>query len=480
MSQRWPSLRRTWTAGAICVLLAGGGASTVGTARGSAGSGRRSLPAGHVPAWVARYTFKSGRDASGVAVAVSPDGKTVYVLAGSDRSVMLGGDRVAHYVTAAYEASTGAKIWVAPYLTSKGSYSAYGIAVSPDGTRIYVTGDDGAGDAATVAYRATNGAEVWVARSDQMSVVGHGSSAAGSVGVSSGVIAVSPDGAKIFILGYGSKASGAPLVVLAYTAKNGAQAWAARYRAAGRDGVAPWALTPSPDGKTVYIAAAGSNDTASWDLTLAYNAATGARLWRALCKRGNGPSGLAVSPNGSRVYVTGDGFGASALGVTVAYDAATGSQVWLARYRDPRHQSYRDSPEGVAVSPDGTRVYVSGQNGSGSGNVTVAYSTRTGAQLWLADNRNGVAVSALAVSSDGKKVFVVGTRLPNDSFGLTLAYDAATGRQLWSSRYTGPAHGNALLNAIAPSPDGSKLYVTGAARVSAKGYVCVTMAYRAG
>jgi len=62
-----------------------------------------------------------------------------------------------------------------------------------------------------------------------------------------------------------------------------------------------------------------------------------------------------------------------------------------------------------------------------------------GDQLWLAryDGGNGDDVgSAVAASPDGSTVFVTGSiAVPPWRDFETLAYDAATGNELWSARY---------------------------------------------
>ena len=81
---------------------------------------------------------------------------------------------------------------------------------------------------------------------------------------------------------------------------------------------------------------------------MAYSAATGARLW---VKRYNGPASkadraasVAVSPGGTRVFVTGSSETSTPSVehpgfyddyATVAYDAATGAQLWVKRYNGP-------------------------------------------------------------------------------------------------------------------------------------------------
>src|SRR5207249_3486377 len=135
-------------------------------------------------------------------------------------------------------------------------------------------------------------------------------------------------------------------------------------------------------------------------LTVAYDAATGARLWMATYD-GPGRSsdeafGLGVSPNGASVFVTGQSWGIGTDGdyATVSYDAATGAQRWVARYDGPA-ASY-DWAYDLGVSPDGGAVFVTGYSlglSTGYDFATLAYDAATGAQQWVArynDAGNGL------------------------------------------------------------------------------------------
>ena len=87
--------------------------------------------------------------------------------------------------------------------------------------------------------------------------------------------------------------------------------------------------------------------------------APGSQLWVTYYNGpGNGfdaASSVAVSPGGSRVFVTGESQGTrSGLDyATVAYSAATGARLWAARYNGPGNGN--DAASSVAVSPRGPR-----------------------------------------------------------------------------------------------------------------------------
>ena len=107
-----------------------------------------------------------------------------------------------------------------------------------------------------------------------------------------------------------------------------------------------------------------------------------------------------------------------------------------------------DNVVSVAVSSGGL-VFVTGwSSGAGPGGIaTVAYSAATGAFQWAAlyQAPRGEDVSSMAVSPDGKTVFITGTRYRkgsgSESDYLTVAYGAATGAQLWIRRYRGQRSG---------------------------------------
>ena len=351
----------------------------------------------------------------------------------------------------------GAQLWVrlnnGP---GNGNDAASSVVVSPGGSRVFVTGASQGTrsglDYATVAYSAVTGARLWAARYNGL---GNGFDSASSV-------AVRPGGATVYVTGtrYGGAATGDDYATVAYSAATGAQLWVTRYNGPANGDDAARSVAVSPSGSTVYVTGSSYPGSA----TLAYSAATGAQLW---VTRYNGPGNgndaawsVAVSPGGSRVFVTGASQGTRSGPdyATVAYSAATGAQLWVTRYNGPANGN--DAAWSVAVSPGGSRVFVTGASQgtrSGPDYATVAYSAATGAQLWVT-RYNGPAngddaARSVAVSPSGSTVYVTGSSYPGSA---TLAYSAATGAQLWLAR-----HNDMLLAAVAVSPGGRRVYVTG-------------------
>src|SRR5262245_16849092 len=95
---------------------------------------------------------------------------------------------------------------------------------------------------------------------------------------------------------------------------------------------------------------------------------------------------------------------------SVRPSALGGTQLWTARFNDPLNGS--DGGSDLAVAPDGTRVYVTGWV-PGPGGLdfwTTAYAAATGRRLWTArwDDGGYDVASAIALSQDGSRLYVSG------------------------------------------------------------------------
>jgi hypothetical protein len=445
----------------------------LGTDQGSNGAG-----AGPVAAWP--------RIAAGAVRAAGPRARRRAMAAAVSCAALLAGLGAAaptavsagrgHGAARAGQAAVpGSQLWVSRYNGPAGSDNfASSVAVSPGGGTVFVTGTSrvapARSDYATAAYDAATGAQRWASR--YSGPPGHADSARS--------VAVSPDGATVFVTG-GSPAgpagttSGLDYATVAYNAATGAQRWASRYNGPANGYDSAFAVAVSPEWATVFVTGTSQGATSIRDYaTVAYNAATGAQRW---ARRYNGPQNkedfavaVAAGPGGGSVFVTGTSTGAASGEdyATLAYNAATGAPRWISRYNAPANRL--DGASSLAVSPGGATVFVTGASRgatSGFDYATVAYNAATGARRWVSRyngprNKDDFAVS-VAAGPGGRSVFVTGSS-PGATSSVdyaTVAYNAATGAPRWARRYNGPASGADFASSLAVSPGGSAVFVTG-------------------
>lgn len=180
----------------------------------------------------------------------------------------------------------------------------------------------------------------------------------------------------------------------------------------------------------MFVAGATSETTPEHFLTVAYNAATGAQLWaeqKSPSTFASFANGVAVSQDGSSLYVTGPSLtsnGTPPSYLTIAYDTATGAQLWVRQQTDPGG-NFITLPW-LTLSPDGSDVIVAASADQANGQlgyVVTGYAAATGDHQWTARYQapGGLASTAEAVTAAGSGVFVTGTSLRN-----TTQYDYAT------------------------------------------------------
>ncbi|HEX6934716.1 MAG TPA: PQQ-binding-like beta-propeller repeat protein [Streptosporangiaceae bacterium] len=474
-------MTRIFTAIAVCGAL-GVSSISVPAAAVAAPQADRGRPAVSLPAvggaqlWAQRYAGGADLTAGAKAVAVSPAGDKVFVT----------GESNSGYATIAYQASTGARLWVQRYHgATNWTDTAAAIAVSPTGNAVYVTGTSVGktpGDYATIAYNARTGARLWVKRYN-----GPGNSYDTAF-----AIAVSPNAKTVIVTGgNGGILTDTDYVTIAYSAATGARVWLKRYDGpAGLDD-AGISLAVNKAGTTVFVTGTSWSAQTAYDIaTIAYRLSDGAQLW---LKRYNGPGNgddtglsVAVSPSGTSVFVGGESIGATSADdyVTIAYNAATGARQWVTRYNGTGNA--RDQAHGLAVNPVGTTVYITGHSeglASGDDCTTVAYNSATGAERWV-KRYNGAANgldagSAVVVSPSGKVIYVTGTSAGRGTATdyLTIAYNAVTGARIWLKTYDGPAHAADVATAAAVGPSGGRVFVTGRSQGPGAGPDYATIAY---
>lgn len=330
--------------------------------------------------------------------------------------------------TVALDATTGQRLWTAEEDGPPGLCSApQRLSVDPGGRRVYVTGrtylDDGRRAGLTVAYDAADGAREWSQRYE----------GAGEDESVTSAMDVAADGDTVYVAGTSKKdpvrsyAAG-DYTLMAYAAATGAIRWQGTAPVAGNP---PAGVAADPLGRAVYVAGGGLPTplTPLFDIvTVAFDADGGALKWTANYE---GPRAqikssfdsvwyydpIAVAPDGARVYVADYSTGLSGVNlnfdmITLGYDGATGAQVWGTRYLSESESNWLPS---VAVKPDGTRVYTTGESRYAANHTTarltsLAYDAPTGSQAWVGRHTDGYTFYAgAAIGADGRRLYVAGT-----------------------------------------------------------------------
>jgi YVTN family beta-propeller protein len=251
----------------------------------------------------------------------------------------------------------------------------YGVVVSPDGTRVYVTNSDNA--SVSVIDTATN------------TVIGNPI----PVGSQPLALAISPNGDRVYVTNYNSGRTGGSVSVID-TATN----TVTKTIPVGQE---PFGVVVSPDGTRVYVA--NQYDGTLSVIDTATNTTVGIPI-----PVGIHPYGVAVSPDGDRVYVSSGNSRENAyvsvintVSNVVNATIPVGSAAW-----------------GIAISPDGGRVYVTSFDNNTVSVIDTATNTTSGNPIPVGTEPYGVAVSP-----NGNRLYVTdyahNTALVIDATGST-------------------------------------------------------------
>lgn len=307
--------------------------------------------------WVAQ--FDEGMTEMARAVAVSPDGATVYA-AGSISSSWTH----SRAFVMALDAATGELAWRDIFDVGYGGYNyANALDVSDDGERVVIAGTVTgltSQDYVTAAYDAATGELAWRERYN------------GAGQQRDGAHALAIDGDRVFVTGssVGTSDTWGDITTVGYDLATGELAWQARHNGPGNhyDGADAIAVS---QGRVFVAGVARGAGQLIQPVTLAYDAASGASLWTAVYQPflagpvTGGLSALAVNEETARVYAVGQqrGRDGSPDPIVAAYSVASGQLEWFGKYEGDG--GTYESAEDVAIAPGSGRVLTTGIVGAG-------------------------------------------------------------------------------------------------------------------
>ncbi|TAJ24910.1 MAG: hypothetical protein EPO68_00715 [Planctomycetota bacterium] len=265
-------------------------------------------------------------------------------------------------------------------------------------------------------------------------------------------------------------------IVLAYDAATGQLAWSAPCDHANTR----WAaISTSPDGARAFVTGTDASFNPPRMLAAAYDVATGVRLWQITSVPAGNEAGhsIAVTPDASRVLIGGNQFlPISHTSRAWALAAADGAILWNTTVNSPVNSV--TGGHAITVSPSGEFAYLAGNHASAA---VVSLRVADGTQAWKAAVTNFRALD-LALSPDGARIVAAGPAGTSGQFPFhtlrTVALDAAGAIQ-WERALGVTSAAEVDAAQVALSPDGSRVFVTGAQRPLAKPSVWLGASYGA-
>ena len=210
-------------------------------------------------------------------------------------------------------------------------------------------------------------------------------------------------------------------------------------------GITPAGIAITPDGKHAYVANNNNYSLAGEDSVSVIKLKDNTITQTIFDSSFNQPYTITINANGTKAYVT----NSNSTTITII-DAATNTVLGVI--------NGFDGPSGMVITPAGGRAYVNnygGPEGVGSGNATtvrvVNLNTNTiiGAPIIV-----GLAPAALAITPDGKFVYVVNYVDGNPGTGTISIIQTSNNTVIGTiNGFSGPF-------AIAITPDSKYAYVT--------------------
>ena len=229
--------------------------------------------------------------------------------------------------------------------------------------------------------------------------------------------------------------------------------------------VAAQEITPNdvffkPDGTKMYVLGQTGQDVNEYDLSTAWGASTAVYLQNfSVASQEIYPEGIFFKPDGTKMYVTGqNGDDVNEYNLSTAWDIST--SVYSQSFSVASQQTL---PTGIFFKPDGTKMYVIGSQGNDD---VTEYDLSTAWDISTASFNQNFSVAAQETNPedvffkpDGTKMYVMGI-IGDDvnEYDLSAAWDISTSVFLQnfsvSSQDTAPT-------GLFFKPDGTRMFVIG-------------------
>ena len=236
------------------------------------------------------------------------------------------------------------------------------------------------------------------------------------------------------------------------------------FRADTQDG-AMFGVAFSSDGTKMFVLGTSNDKVFQYTLGTAWNVSTATYATASASIAGQDPNAtdLAFSSDGLKMFIVGqDNDTVFQYTLGTAWDVSTATYASLSK----SVAAQETTPQGMAFSSDGTKMYIVGTFGGTVYQYTLGtawnVSTATYASLSKSITAQETTANALSFSSDGLKMFIVG--LANNTvyqYTLSTAWNVSTATYASLSFVVYAAGALLYPRGMAFSSDGLRMYVVG-------------------
>ena len=222
---------------------------------------------------------------------------------------------------------------------------------------------------------------------------------------------------------------------------------------------APQGMAFSSDGAKMFVIGSDGDEINEYTLSTAFDASTATHVdATSVSSQDSFPTGMAFSSDGAKMFVTGYGGGdINEYALSTAFDVSTATFVDATSV-----SSQEDSPEGMAFSSDGAKMFVVGNDGNDINEYALSTAFDASTAVFVdafSVSSQETSPTGMAFSSDGAKMFVVGSIEDEiNEYALSTAFDVSTATLVDA---TSVSSQDLIPTGMAFSSDGAKMFVVG-------------------